>query len=538
MNIRELLIRIGVTGGVDSEREVNRVDESINNLKESVGNLGGILAGAFGFFSLGVIAHAADEMQTLEFRISQMTQTQGSAAQAFDMVGQHANDSRVAIESYVEAYAGIGAATHDLVTDQQDLLNITDSVAQGLQLAGANTQQTTSVMQQLTQAVAVGKLQWEDMRVILENSDAFAVRLAKSLGMTLQEMIKATQGTGGGIGAEKIINALRDMNADVTKTFKTMPMTISQALTIVTNRFDQMVHRFNRASGAISTVAGWIVEAMGYAEVAVDGLTRALGGGANAVKIFAIMLGSAGLVGGLKLLQLAIAAVFSPIGLLIVALTALYLIGEDVNGWLKGQPSLFGDMIGPVDKYRKEVDELSQGLSDLWEIAKSLLHTMTQLADFFNESQDWTAKIGKQTGLANIGPAIKDALSWEVQGIKDWAKWANYKTNGMFDLPQMMSDAVAGARQGNEERSGNYQRKLAFQQGYNDSGLNFNSPSVSGGRVTNLNVTIGNIDASGSSSSEDDVRRAAKTGLTDAFNAPTGYNSRLGDSLNFAGGGQ
>lgn len=542
MNIRELLIRIGVNGAAESERQVKRLDKSVDDLKGSVGNLGAAITAAFGALSLGAIIHAADEMQTLEFRVSQMAQTQGDAAQAFDTVAQHATDSRTAIESYVEAYAGIGAATHELIHEQSDLLKVTDSVAQGLQLAGANTQQTTSVMMQLTQAIAVGKLQWEDMRIIMQNSDAFAVRLAKSMGMTLNEMVKATQGQGGGIGADKIVNALRDMNEEVTRTFKSMPMTVSQAVTVVTNRFDLMVNRFNRASGAITTIADYIVTAMNYIENAVDSLTSFLGGAENAVKILSVALGAAGLLGAIKAVQIALSVMFSPIGLLIAGLTALYLVGEDVYKWLEGGPSLFGDMVGPVSDYKDQINGLTQGFSDLWEIAKKVLDVMTKLGDAINSAQNWVddsfiMDIGKNLGTDQFAGWIKDKASWLFNDLNQWRKWGNNATYGAFDVSQMISDAAGGARDGNAERAQNYQRNLSFRQGYNGTDLNFNSPSVTGAPVNNLTVTIGSIDASGSDSSETDVRRAVNAGVTDAFNAPVGYNRRFGDSLNFAGGG-
>lgn len=536
MNIRELLIRIGVTGAEDSERKVTRLDNKVDDLKNSFGNLGAAITAAFGVLSLSAIAHAADEMQTLEFRVSQMAQTQGDASKAFDEVAEHAINSRTSIEGYIEAYAGIGAATHELIHEQSDLIKVTDSVAQGLQLAGANTQQTTSVMMQLTQAIAVGKLQWEDMRIIMQNSDAFAVRLAKSMGMTLNEMVKATQGNGGGIGADKIVNALRDMNEEVTQTFKTMPLTISQAVTVVTGRFDLMVNRFNRASGAITTIADVIVTAMEYVEKGVDSLTEVLGGAENTVRILAVALGAAGLLGAIKALQIAFGVIFSPIGLVIAALTALYLVGQDVYTWLQGGPSLFGDMVGPVSNYRNEINGLTSSLSDLWEIAKKVLDVMSKLGDAINASMNWTENLGETLGTNKFAGWAKEQGSWLLSDLNQWRKWANDATYGAFDVNQMISDAAGGARSGNQERAQNYQRNLSFRQGYNGTDLDFSSPSVGGGSVTNLTVSIGSIDASGSESSDTDVRRAVNAGVTDAFNAPVGYNRRLGDSLNFAGG--
>lgn len=544
MNIRELLIRIGVSGIDNSNQKVTTLDKNVEKLKSSFDSLGGVISGALGLVSLGAIIHAADEMQTLEFRVKQMHTTVGDSAAAFDEVGKHATDSRVSIEAYVEAFAGIGAATHELITEQSDLLNVTDAVAKGLQLAGANTQQTTSVMSQLTQAVAIGKLQWEDMKVIMQNSDAFAVRLAKSMGMTLNEMVKATQGKGGGIGADKIIDALRNMHDEVNATFKTMPLTVGQGLTIVTNRFDQFVHKFNRSSGAITFLANTVITAFDKVEAALDFVTDALGGTTNAVKILGAVLGAAGLVGGVRLLAGAISLLFSPIALMIAGMAALYLIGEDVSKWLDGQPSLFGDLVGPVSDYADEIESASVALRDMRDIAVGTLRALKELGEFLNDVQDWPEKspmgnfLMNEVGTKNVGPWLKEQMSWLSKDLGQWASWGNSATYGAFDLPQMWGDSMRGLRGSNSDNALYNQGKNGFKGNYSDMNLPL-TDATAGGRTSNsFQVTISNITVEGGGSA-DEVRQGATQGVYEALNAPVGYNgSTLGDQLNFASGGK
>lgn len=553
-----------MNGTQEASRQVGNLDKKVDDLKGSFNNLGGAIAGLFGAFSLGAIIHAADEMQTLEFRTGQVAQSQGTAAQAFDQVAQHAQGARISIEAYTEAYAGIGAATHDLVHDQADLMNITDTVSKGLQLAGANTQQTTSVMSQLTQAISIQKLQWEDLKVIMQNSDAFAVRLAKSLGMSLSEMIKATQGQGGGIGADKIIKAIRDMSAEVDETFKTMPMTVSQARVVISNQFDIIVNRFNRASGAVSYVANAMVNAMAYIEKGVNFLTEAMGGAENAVRILSVALGAAGLLGSLKALQFGLGLLFSPIGLLIAGLTAAYLIGEDFYTWLKGGPSLLGDMIGPASDFTDEIDGMGQSMTDVKNMAVALLHALNDIADFFNGSQDFAENLGERLGTNKVAGWIKDAGSWLAGDLGKWGSYLNDKTYGAFDIPQMWGDAQRGLAESNQgyvdanrrEKSftdanegrddlgfepgyrQDFEPKMRIPGGYNDSGANMASPSVTGSPVNNVTVHIANIDASNTNAPDEAIRGAAKETFTSVFSAPAGYGRSLGDSLSFAGGGK
>lgn len=538
MNIRELLIRIGVSGIENSNQKVTTLDKNVEKLKSSFDSLGGVISGALGLVSLGAIIHAADEMQTLEFRVKQMHTTVGDSAAAFDEVGKHATDSRVSIEAYVEAFAGIGAATHELITEQSDLLNVTDAVAKGLQLAGANTQQTTSVMSQLTQAVAIGKLQWEDMKVIMQNSDAFAVRLAKSMGMTLNEMVKATQGKGGGIGADKIIDALRNMHDEVNATFKTMPLTVGQGLTIVTNRFDQFVHKFNRSSGAITFLANTVITAFDKVEAALDFVTDALGGTTNAVKILGAVLGAAGLVGGVRLLAGAISLLFSPIALMIAGMAALYLIGEDVSKWLDGQPSLFGDLVGPVSDYADEINSASTALRDLRDIAVGALRALKELSEWLDIIPDTGKIVGDKLGTTSFAPWLEEKAGWLAKDLGQWASWGNKATNGIFDIPQMWGDSMRGLRESNSDNALYNQGKNGFKGNYSDMNLPLTDPTAGGRTSNSFQVTISNITVEGGGSA-DEVRQGATQGVYEALNAPVGYNgSSFGDQLNFASGGK
>lgn len=408
MVLRELLIKLGLSGGDQVGRELDKVDSKIKHVGDSFRALGGALALIGGVGVLKNIIDIGDHMQSLEFRLGQMQTSSNGGADAMANLADHATNARVSIEAYAEAYTGIGAATHELIHTQEDLLNVTDSVAMGLQLAGANTQQTTSVMQQLTQAVAVGKLQWEDMRVIMQNSDAFASRLAKSLGMTLNQMVKATQGQGGGIGADKIINALRNMSGQVRREFASMPMTVGQAMQTIGARWDAFIARMNRSTHTVSQIANWFLWLADKVEYAMDVCIDALGGAENAVKFLTVAIGAAGLLGAIWLLPAAFAAITSPITLAVAALVLLYAAGEDVYRWLNGQSSLLERSIGPVKGYADQVKALSGFMIDLRDTSIWALNSLEKVADFFNAGQDFAQKWGDKLGTTKLWPWLSN----------------------------------------------------------------------------------------------------------------------------------
>lgn len=564
MNIRELLIRIGVTGSDEATRKVTTLDNKVDDLKGSFNNLGAAITAAFGVFSLAAIAKSADEMQSLEARIGMLPQTIGSVADAFDKVAEKATENRMSVKAYAEVYTRIGNAAQDYVKTSEDLEKVTTTLSQALVVGGASAQEQSSAFLQFSQALGSGVLQGDEFRAMAEAAPQFLDQLAKALGKPRGELKKlASQGK---LTTKEIISATMQMSDYFSQMFKKMPITISQAVVIVTNRFDLMVNRFNRASGAVTYVANAIVNAMSYIDNSVNYLSDAMGGAENAVKILGVALGAAGLIGALKAAQLALSAFFSPIGLVIAGLTALFLIGQDVYTWLQGGPSLLGDMIGPVSKFSGELDNLIQSLTDLKNMAVAVLDALNGLANFFNSSQDWTADLGKKLGTDQFAGWLKDAGGWLVKDLGKWKDQGNKATYGIFDVPQMWGDSMRGVAEHNQKNVEGYQRDKSYldansgpareddlslgggyrpeispamsvRQNLNDSGMNIAAPTVAGGTVNNVTVHIGTIDASNSDTPADTIRQAASEGVNSVLNSPAGYNRTLGDSLNFAGGG-
>ncbi|SEQ64598.1 tape measure domain-containing protein [Rosenbergiella nectarea] len=437
MVIRELLIRLGLTGSDEAGRRLDRVDNRVNSLTDSFKNLGSIISGVFAGIGIKSIIEAADHMQTLQFRLGQMPVSLNGAAEAFDNVAKHAQDSRVSIETYAEAYTAIGAATHDLIHTQGDLSTVVDTLAQGLQLAGASGQATSGVIQQLSQAFAVGKLQWEDFKVILQQSDAFAKRLGESMGMSLQQITQATQGAGGGIAISKIIAGIMKMSGQVKAEFKTMPLTVTQAITVIGVRWESFINRMNRSSTAITRLANWFLWLADKVEYALDVCVDALGGAENAVKLLTVAIGAAGLLGAIWLLPAAFAALTSPIALVIAALVLLYAVGDDVNRWLNGQSSLLERSIGPVKEYADQVNALSGFMIDLRDTSIWALNSLKKVADFFNAGQDFAQKWGDKLGTTKLWP-------WLSNKFMDSNENTVRGDDGSVDYKNTFSSVLAG----------------------------------------------------------------------------------------------
>lgn len=523
MVIRELLIRLGLTGSDTVGKGLDKVDGKVDKTIQSFNALGGVLATVFGAVTISNIAKTADTMQSLESRVGLLPQTVGDVGEAFDAVAKKATENRMGIQAYAEAYTRIGNAAQDYLKTSEEVEKVTSTLSQALVVGGATAQEQASAFLQFSQALGSGTLQGDEFRAMAEAAPQYLDQLAKSLGYPRGELKKLA--SEGKLTTKKVIQATMNMSDYFNKMYKRIPMTIGQALVLVNNRWSMFINRLNRSSGAVTWVANKFLWMADKVEYSLDIVTDALGGAENAVKILGVALGAAGLVGAVYLLSAAFTALTSPVFLIIAALAALFLVGEDVNKWLSGSPSLLGDMIGPVTEYTDAINSLKVALTDMKDMAVWALNILNSLADFFNSSQDTVKEWGNKLGTTKFGPWLKEKAGWLTQDLGQWASWGNNQTNGAFDVPRMWSDMISGMAQYNSDSASANTLLPSYQ-----SLLSPQSSSMSGPKV---DVHIGNISVPAGTSEEQAqfLRDSAQSTFNDV-----GWNA-LGNTLNFNTGG-
>lgn len=263
MVIRELLIRLGLTGSDTVGRGLDRVDGKVDKTIQSFSALGGVLATVFGAVTISNIAKTADSMQSFEARIGMLSQTVTDSATAFDEVAKHAADSRQSIDSYATFYLRVGNAAKSVVTSQEELLSITDTVSKAMVVGGATAEEQSSALLQFAQALGSGVLQGDEFRSLAEAAPMLLDKIGEALKIPREELKKMA--ADGKLTTKAVIGALKTIGPEFDKAFQQMPLTIGQALTIAGNKWEQFIARMNRSSGAVTWVANkflWMADKM------------------------------------------------------------------------------------------------------------------------------------------------------------------------------------------------------------------------------------------------------------------------------------
>lgn len=360
MVIRELLIRLGLTGSDNVGKGLDKVDGKVDKTIQSFSALGGVLATVFGAVTISNIAKTADEMQSLEARIGMLPQTITTGAEAFDTVAQRASAARQGIEEYASFYIKAGNATQDFYKDQEQVLQLTDAVSIALAASGSTAVAQGQAFFQLGQAIGSPAVQMEEMNTLIDVAPDLFRALGKAIpgaNNNLKDFISTGKVTGKML-AEGLIKVLPQF----VDQFKQMPMTIGQALVLVNNRWSMFINRLNRSSGAVTWVANKFLWMADKVEYSLDIVTDALGGAENAVRLLGVVLGSAGVIAGVWALNAAFTALVSPVMLAVGAVALLYLAYDDFIAWSEGRPSIMEGIFGDYNDYKGGIEKFINAL--------------------------------------------------------------------------------------------------------------------------------------------------------------------------------
>lgn len=148
-------------------------------------------------------------------------------------------DTRASLEATATLYGRLERATRSAGTSTADLATLTETINKGLTVSGATTEEASSTMIQLSQALASGVLRGEEFNSISENGSRLAVALADSLGVTIGQL--RAMAAQGQLTTEVVVNGLLKQSEQIAKEFTNTTLTMSQAFTVATNNITKFV---------------------------------------------------------------------------------------------------------------------------------------------------------------------------------------------------------------------------------------------------------------------------------------------------------
>ncbi|ELY2793923.1 phage tail tape measure protein [Cronobacter sakazakii] len=234
----------------ETQRSLNELNAQLASVRSSAAGMAGAFAGAF---ATGQLIHYADTWNQLNGRLrlaSSSAQDFTTAQQSLMSISQRTGTS---FEANANLYSRIAQSLRDAGYASADVANVTETVATSLKLSGASTEEASSVITQLSQALGSGVLRGEEFNAIMESGGRLAKFLADGLHTTIGGL--RNMANNGELTTDRIVPLLTNV-AQLRKEFDTLPASISGSAQKVENAFMAWVGGANQAVGASSTLSG------------------------------------------------------------------------------------------------------------------------------------------------------------------------------------------------------------------------------------------------------------------------------------------
>lgn len=226
-----------VTDGM--EGGFNRADKAASSLTSSFGSLSRVATSLMAILSVQQVAQYADAWVTVNNKLANAVRPNEQLADVTQRIFDISQKTMSSLDATAALYGRLERATRSAGTSTEDLSRIVTTINQGLAVSGATTQEASSTMIQLSQALASGVLRGEEFNSISENGSRLAVALADSLGVTVGQL--RGMAAEGKLTTDVVVNGLLSQGDQIAKEFAKTAMTLGQAFEVASNNVTKFV---------------------------------------------------------------------------------------------------------------------------------------------------------------------------------------------------------------------------------------------------------------------------------------------------------
>ena len=217
------------------EDSSDRIKYAFNKLRRAAQ----VVASAF-IFAAGIrsltnlvlsVERAEERLQLMQARLAQF----GRSGETFSVVYKQAKELGVSIDDVAEGMTRLFVATKNIGTTEEDIARVQRNIILLGRAGGTSAEEMKGGMRQLSQGLASNRLAGEELRSVLENFPLVAYEIADALGIGIGQIREF--GAAGKISADIVIEALKEIEVDVSK----LPDTFSMAMERVSTEWDLLL---------------------------------------------------------------------------------------------------------------------------------------------------------------------------------------------------------------------------------------------------------------------------------------------------------
>lgn len=226
-----------------------QIDKTFENVgRNMVRQLTGPLAGIGSVLAVREVARYADSWTEAGNKIAAAGSVVGMAGRSLEDVRKIADDSRAGFNDTVQLYSRLLRSAGDVANSENEVARATEIVNRAFKAGGAAASEMSAGVLQLSQGLASGLLQGDELRSVRENAPLLADAIADYFGTTIGGLKKL--GAEGELTSDKIFKAILSAGSKVDRAFATTNATIADSVTRVQNALTQYIGSADQGAGA------------------------------------------------------------------------------------------------------------------------------------------------------------------------------------------------------------------------------------------------------------------------------------------------
>lgn len=254
------------------------IEQGTNDAGQLMSTIKRVAAAYISMQGIGKIIDLSDTMTQTTARLDLIVDDGGSVEELQDKIYASSQNARGSYMATADAVSKLGMQASQAFSSNDELIAFTELLNKQFVNAGTHAQGVESVMLQLTQSMAAGKLQGEELNAVLDN--------AAPIVQNIQQYLEEVQGidasnikelaSEGALTSDVIKNSMFYAADEINAKFESMPMTFSQIWTSFKNTalmaFQPVLNKINEIANSqqFQGLVNSAIEALQYvAEIAL-----------------------------------------------------------------------------------------------------------------------------------------------------------------------------------------------------------------------------------------------------------------------------
>ncbi len=238
-------------------QQFKEITHATTEMQSSLQRLEFAFGGVMGYMSAQQLVSYADGYVQLNNKLKLVTQSEQQLQTALNDTFKIAQETASTWSSVNEIYTKFAQNQEKLKLTQQEVADITKTVAKAVSMSGASALAADAALMQFGQALNTGVLRGDELRSVMEQTPALAKAIADGLGVAVGDLKRL--GEEGKITTEYMVAALQKVAPQVEKEYAKTATTISES--------------FNRVNNEITKLIGKLDQTYGVSNKAVSGIT-------------------------------------------------------------------------------------------------------------------------------------------------------------------------------------------------------------------------------------------------------------------------